>query len=193
MKILGIESSCDETAASIIEGDGDSVKVLSNIVSSQIDIHKKYGGVIPEIAAREHVLDILPVVDAAIKEARAAGLGDGDVEKMLEDLKKAYQDGTGEDLNAIVADHIAGNGSDADLDNDDDGDLDNDDEGDLDDDDDGDLDDDDDGDLDDDDDGGVFDDNGSDDDDGDDGGGDDDGGDDDGGDDDGGDDDGDDD
>ncbi len=117
------------------------------------------------------------LVDAAINEARAAGLGDGDVEKMLEDLKKAYQDGTGEDLNAIVADHIAGNGSDADLDNDDEGDLD----------------DDDDGDLDDDDDGGVFDDNGSDDDDGDDGGGDDDGGDDDGGDDDGGDDDGDDD
>ncbi len=69
MKILGIESSCDETAASIIEGRKDSVNVLSNVVSSQIDIHKKYGGVIPEIAAREHVLDILPVVDKAIKDA----------------------------------------------------------------------------------------------------------------------------
>ncbi len=69
MKILGIESSCDETAASIIEGSGDSVKVLSNIVSSQIDIHQKYGGVIPELAAREHVLDIIPVVDRSLKEA----------------------------------------------------------------------------------------------------------------------------
>jgi len=45
------------------------VKILSNIVSSQIDIHKKYGGVVPEVAAREHVLDILPVVDEALKEA----------------------------------------------------------------------------------------------------------------------------
>lgn len=69
MKILGIESSCDETAASIIEGSGDSVKVLSNIVSSQIDIHQKYGGVIPELAAREHVLDIIPVIDKSLKEA----------------------------------------------------------------------------------------------------------------------------
>jgi len=69
MKILGIESSCDETAASIIEGKTNSVNVLSNIISSQIDIHKKYGGVIPEIAAREHVLDILPVIDASLKKA----------------------------------------------------------------------------------------------------------------------------
>ncbi|MDA3840067.1 MAG: tRNA (adenosine(37)-N6)-threonylcarbamoyltransferase complex transferase subunit TsaD [Patescibacteria group bacterium] len=69
MKILGIESSCDETAAAVVKGTGDSVKVLSNIVSSQIDIHKKYGGVIPEVAAREHVLDILPVVDTALKNA----------------------------------------------------------------------------------------------------------------------------
>jgi hypothetical protein len=100
-------------------------------------------------------------VDAAINEARAAGLGDGDVEEMLEDLKEAYEDGTGADLNAIVADHIAGNGSDADVDDDDDADVDDDDDADVDDDDDGDLDDDDDGD--------VFDDSGSDDDDGDDG------------------------
>ncbi|PLX20442.1 tRNA (adenosine(37)-N6)-threonylcarbamoyltransferase complex transferase subunit TsaD [Candidatus Parcubacteria bacterium] len=69
MKILGIESSCDETAASIVEGKGDSVKVLSNVVSSQIDLHKKYGGVIPELAAREHVLSVLPVVETALKNA----------------------------------------------------------------------------------------------------------------------------
>jgi len=80
MKILGIESSCDETAASIIKGKDRSVKVLSNIVSSQIDIHKKYGGVIPEIAAREHVLDILPVIDSALKKA---GINKNNISKEL--------------------------------------------------------------------------------------------------------------
>ncbi|MFA5095708.1 MAG: tRNA (adenosine(37)-N6)-threonylcarbamoyltransferase complex transferase subunit TsaD [Candidatus Paceibacterota bacterium] len=69
MIILGIETSCDETAVAIIEGNGNDVRVLSNIVSSQIDIHKKYGGVVPEIAAREHVLNILPVVNEAFKKA----------------------------------------------------------------------------------------------------------------------------
>ena len=64
--ILAIESSCDETAAAIIE---DSRKVLSNIVASQIDIHREYGGVVPEIASRKHVELILPVIDKAIKEA----------------------------------------------------------------------------------------------------------------------------
>lgn len=69
MKILGIETSCDETAASIIEGKGEKVKVLSNIISSQIEIHAKYGGVVPEVAAREHVLNILPVIDEALNMA----------------------------------------------------------------------------------------------------------------------------
>ncbi len=69
MKILGIETSCDETAASVIEGKGNKVKVLSNVVSSQIEIHKKYGGVVPEVAAREHVLDILPVINKSLEKA----------------------------------------------------------------------------------------------------------------------------
>jgi len=69
MIILGIETSCDETAAAVIEGRGDEVRVLSNVVSSQIEIHKKYGGVVPEVAAREHVLNILPVIDEAIRKA----------------------------------------------------------------------------------------------------------------------------
>ena len=69
MKILAIESSCDETAASVIEGSGEKVVVLSNIVSSQIEIHQKYGGVIPEVAAREHVLNILPVINEALLKA----------------------------------------------------------------------------------------------------------------------------
>ena len=54
--ILGIESSCDETAASIIsENDQGNPIVLSNIVSSQVDIHKEFGGVVPELAARSHI------------------------------------------------------------------------------------------------------------------------------------------
>jgi N6-L-threonylcarbamoyladenine synthase len=63
---LGIESSCDETAAAIVV---NGRKVLSNIISSQIDIHKKFGGVVPEVASRKHVEAISNVIDEAIKEA----------------------------------------------------------------------------------------------------------------------------
>lgn len=64
--VLGIETSCDETACSVITSDRE---VLSNIISSQIDIHKVYGGVVPEIASRHHLEDILPVLKKALKEA----------------------------------------------------------------------------------------------------------------------------
>lgn len=63
---LSIESSCDETAAAIIE---DGRKVISNVVSTQIEIHKEYGGVVPEIASRKHLTNISYVVDEAIKKA----------------------------------------------------------------------------------------------------------------------------
>lgn len=66
MKILGIESSCDETACSVVE---DGVKVLSNVVASQIDEHKLYGGVVPEIASRRHSENILKVTRQALDEA----------------------------------------------------------------------------------------------------------------------------
>ncbi|MBU1151591.1 tRNA (adenosine(37)-N6)-threonylcarbamoyltransferase complex transferase subunit TsaD [Patescibacteria group bacterium] len=66
MKILAIESSCDETACAIVE---DGRKVLANTVASQIDIHAKTGGVVPEVAAREHVLNIIPVLDDCLQEA----------------------------------------------------------------------------------------------------------------------------
>ncbi len=71
MYILGIETSCDETAASVINFNPrtEKIQVLSNIVSSQIEIHKKYGGVVPEVAAREHVLNILPVINEALSAA----------------------------------------------------------------------------------------------------------------------------
>jgi N6-L-threonylcarbamoyladenine synthase len=66
-KILGIESSCDETAAAVV---ADGRRVLSNIVASQVDIHRKYGGVVPELASREHLRRIVPVVREALAEAR---------------------------------------------------------------------------------------------------------------------------
>ncbi len=66
MKILAIETSCDETAAAIVE---DGVKVISSVIASQIDIHQATGGVVPEVAAREHVLKIRAVIEEALKEA----------------------------------------------------------------------------------------------------------------------------
>lgn len=67
MKILGIESSCDETAASVVE---DGYKLLSNVVASSMDLHVAYGGVVPEIAARSHMEAIIPVITQALKKAR---------------------------------------------------------------------------------------------------------------------------
>lgn len=66
MLILGIESSCDETAAALVE-NGSNIR--SSVIASQVDIHKKYGGVVPELAAREHVMSIAPVVRQAFEEA----------------------------------------------------------------------------------------------------------------------------
>lgn len=67
--ILGLESSCDETAASVIK---NGRTVLSNVISSQIDIHKEYGGVVPEIASRKHIERINTVIEEALKEANVS-------------------------------------------------------------------------------------------------------------------------
>ena len=69
MYILGIETSCDDTAAAVLEAKGRRFRILSNVISSQIEIHRKYYGVVPEIAAREHVLHIIPVVNEALEKA----------------------------------------------------------------------------------------------------------------------------
>ncbi len=66
MKILGIESSCDETAAAVVE---DGKRLLSNVIHSQIDIHAEYGGVVPEVAARNHLEVINPVINKALRDA----------------------------------------------------------------------------------------------------------------------------
>jgi N6-L-threonylcarbamoyladenine synthase len=65
-RILGIESSCDETAAAVVE---DGREILSSVVASQFDVHRKYGGVVPELASREHLRQIVPVVREAMSLA----------------------------------------------------------------------------------------------------------------------------
>src|SRR5499433_1779556 len=66
IRILGIESSCDETAAAVV---ADGRKILSSVVASQIEIHRKYGGVVPELASREHLRQIVSVVREAMEQA----------------------------------------------------------------------------------------------------------------------------
>jgi N6-L-threonylcarbamoyladenine synthase len=72
MLVLGIETSCDETAAAVV---ADGRRVLSDVIASQIDVHRRFGGVVPEIASRNHLMQILPVVDEALSRA-GVGLED---------------------------------------------------------------------------------------------------------------------
>jgi N6-L-threonylcarbamoyladenine synthase len=69
MLVLGIESTCDETACAVV---ADGSRILSNVVSSQIDLHKEFGGVVPELACRRHVDLIIPVLDQALQEAQVS-------------------------------------------------------------------------------------------------------------------------
>jgi N6-L-threonylcarbamoyladenine synthase len=66
MRVLGIETSCDETAAAVVE---DGRRLLANVVASQAALHARYGGVVPEVASRHHLEALLPVVEAALREA----------------------------------------------------------------------------------------------------------------------------
>jgi len=67
MKILGIETSCDETAAAVVE---DGTEIHSNVISSQVEIHSRYGGIVPEVASRQHLLSIMPIVEKALGDAK---------------------------------------------------------------------------------------------------------------------------
>jgi N6-L-threonylcarbamoyladenine synthase len=67
MRILGIETSCDETAAAVVE---DGVRILSNEIASQVDIHARYGGIVPEVASRQHTLSIIPIISSAMTKAK---------------------------------------------------------------------------------------------------------------------------
>ena len=86
--ILAIESSCDDTSAALLRGD----RILSNVIASQ-KVHEQYGGVVPELASRAHQQNIIPVVDAAIREAgiqEKYGLSEGQLfnESTWQDRKK---------------------------------------------------------------------------------------------------------
>ncbi len=84
MKILGIETSCDETAAAVVE---DGKRLLSNVVATSLDLHAQYGGVVPEIAARSHIESITPVVEAAVQQAF-----DGQKSKVIKSKARATED-----------------------------------------------------------------------------------------------------
>ncbi len=83
MKILGIETSCDETAAAVLDLNKGKVKVLSNVVNSQVKIHAQYGGVVPEVAARQHIKNIIPIIDQSLQKA---GMGFTDIDMIAATL-----------------------------------------------------------------------------------------------------------
>src|SRR3954466_8173614 len=76
MNLLAIETSCDETAAAVIAETGDAAtpwQLRSNVVASQAGLHREWGGVVPEVASRQHLRDICPVVDRALQDAAIGG------------------------------------------------------------------------------------------------------------------------
>lgn len=78
MKVLGIETSCDETAVAILEIDTSGLRVLSNLINSQVKIHSQYGGVVPEVAARQHSHNLIPLLEHALAATKLE-IGDIDI------------------------------------------------------------------------------------------------------------------
>lgn len=112
--ILGIETSCDETAAAVVE---DGRRILSNVVASQIEMHAQYGGVYPEMASREHVLKIIPVIEESLKNAGiafrdlaaiAVTHGPGLAGSLLVGVNAAKAMAFGNDLPLIGINHLEG-------------------------------------------------------------------------------------
>lgn len=113
-KILAIETSCDETAAAVIE---DGYRIMSNVVASQIDIHRRYGGVFPEVASRQHILAIGTVIQDALIEARtgwnelaavAVTYGPGLVGSLLVGVNAAKGIALAQNLPLIGVNHLEG-------------------------------------------------------------------------------------
>src|SRR5437773_9352637 len=75
MRILGIETSCDETAAAVVEETGGAMRpwaIRSNVIASQVPIHREWGGVVPELASRQHIRDICGVVERALDDGQTS-------------------------------------------------------------------------------------------------------------------------
>lgn len=114
MRVLAIETSCDETAAAVVD---DGHLVLSDPVATQIDVHRKYGGVVPELASRNHVVDIVPVVREAMAQAEstwadvdaiAVTRGPGLVGALLVGLQVAKSLAYAHDKPLVPVHHLAG-------------------------------------------------------------------------------------
>jgi N6-L-threonylcarbamoyladenine synthase len=118
MVVLGIETSCDETAAAVVAETGDAARpwvVCSNVVASQVDIHRAWGGVVPELSARQHVRDICGVVDRALADAGhpsfdaiAVTQGPGLVGSLLVGLSFAKSLAWAKQVPLVPVHHLAG-------------------------------------------------------------------------------------
>ncbi|UCB43577.1 MAG: tRNA (adenosine(37)-N6)-threonylcarbamoyltransferase complex transferase subunit TsaD [Dehalococcoidales bacterium] len=114
MKVLGIETSCDETAAAVVE---DGCRILSNQIASQVDIHARYGGIVPEVASRQHTLSIMPIIERAMSEARvtwddldgiAVTIGPGLAGSLLTGVNVAKAISLGRGLSITGVNHLEG-------------------------------------------------------------------------------------
>ena len=117
MRVLGIETSCDETAAAMVEETGDAQRpwhVCSSVVASQVDIHREWGGVVPELSARQHIRDICGVVERAMAEgggtcnAVAVTQGPGLVGSLLVGLSFAKAFAWAKGVPLVAVHHLAG-------------------------------------------------------------------------------------
>jgi len=114
VNILAFETSCDETAAAVVK---DGATILSNVISSQVDIHARYGGIVPEVASRQHLLAITPVAEKALSEAGltlkqvdaiAATVGPGLAGSLIVGVNFARAISQAEDLPFIGVNHLEG-------------------------------------------------------------------------------------
>ena len=120
MLVLGIETSCDETAAALVEDTGDAERpgvIRSNVVASQVEIHREWGGVVPELASRQHVRDICGVVERALADgdatwddvdALAVTQGPGLVGSLLVGVSFAKAAAWALDKPLVAVNHLAG-------------------------------------------------------------------------------------
>jgi N6-L-threonylcarbamoyladenine synthase len=120
MRMLGIETSCDETSAAVVEETGDTAKpwtIRSNVIASQVSIHRAWGGVVPELASRQHIRDICGVVERAIDEARtswtdlgaiAVTQGPGLIGSLLIGVSFAKAAAAAAELPLVAVHHLAG-------------------------------------------------------------------------------------
>lgn len=112
VKILGIESSCDDTSVALVENTGAGFTILAEKTASQIEIHKKYGGVVPELAGRQHAEHILPVIEAVLDGQRpdviAVTAGPGLITGLLVGVEAAKTLSYLWDIPIVAVNHIAG-------------------------------------------------------------------------------------